>query len=157
MKNSNGQSARPDPADQFRRRRQDLDELITLSQEARALLRTRAIDSFQRLSDFLDEVLPADPKRASRLARAVSLEPSALNRLRRGELDPVRTSHGAIAQLLQALGIDRGTLRRLVAADHAKFGTVVSRGADTLADDDWQGLEAALDRLDLDSPTRVVD
>src|SRR4051812_3415009 len=74
MRNSNRQPGRTSPMETFRHRRNELEELVALSQSAAQLLRSRALSSYTRLSELLDEVLPVEPDRETRLARSISLD-----------------------------------------------------------------------------------
>lgn len=151
MKEPNGQP----PVEAFRLRRQALDELVALSRHAAQVLRSRSVASFARLSELLDEVLPVEPEREARIASTIDLEVGELRRLRAGTLDPLRASPRGLAELLDALRIDRASLRRLVAADHAVFASAVARRGASPESDDFAGLEAALDRIALDDPERM--
>jgi hypothetical protein len=142
---------RTNPARAFRKRREELDDLLALARHAADVLRQRGIDSFQRFSDLLDELLPTESAREARIARAVSMDPRMLKRLRGRQLDPLQAPGLGIAQLAQALHLDRDrdAFRRLLAADHAAFAAAIARGNDAKA---WDALDAALDRIALDAP-----
>ena len=154
MKNSNRQPERTSPMETFRRRRKELEELVALSQSAAQTLQSRALSSYARLSELLDEVLPVEPDRETRLARSIALDLRELRRLSQGQLDPLRAPQGALAELLDALRLDRNSLRRLIAADHAVFAPVAARGKPNNEAAGFEELEAALDRIALDSPDR---
>jgi hypothetical protein len=151
MKDSNRQP----PVEAFRLRRHALDELVALSRHAGQALRSRSVASFARLSELLDELLPVEPEREARIANAIAVEVGELRRLRAGTLDPLRASPRALAELLDALRIDRASLRRLIASDHAAFAPAVARRGTSAESDDFAGLEAALDRIALDDPERM--
>jgi hypothetical protein len=59
---------------------------------------------------------------------------------------------GPLAELVDALRLDRVSVRRLVAADHAAFTPVAARGNPGSEVDPLNELEAALDRIALDFP-----
>lgn len=152
MKDSNRQPGRTSPMETFRRRCNELEELLALSQSAAHTLRSKTLSSFARLSELLDEVLPVEPDREAQLARTVALDLRELRRLRQGQLDPLQAPQGPLAELVDALRLDRSALRRLIAADHAAFAPVSARGNQVTETDAFAELEAALDRLALDSP-----
>lgn len=154
MKESNRQPGR-DPMESFRRRRNELGELVALAQRAAQTLRTRALSSYTRLSQLLDEVLPVEPDQEARVARAVSLDVQVLRQLRQGQLDPMLAPSKALAELVDALRLERVALLRLVSADHAAFAPIAARGNATVEKDALADLEAALDRIALDSPNRI--
>jgi len=154
MKESNRQPGRTDPMETFRRRRNELGELVALAQQAAQTLRSRALSTYTRLSQLLDEVLPLEPAREARVAKAVSLDVRLLRQLRQGQLDPMLVPKMALAELVNALRLDRASLLRLVSADHMAFGAVAARG-NAAEPDDLLEFEAALDRIALDSPDRI--
>jgi hypothetical protein len=141
------------PARVFRKHRDELDDLLAFARSASAALSQRGIASFQRFSDLLDEFLPAEPDREARIARAVAMDPTTLHRLRARELDPFQAPQVGIAQLAQALRLDRDrdAFRRLLASDHASFTATIARGGDNESAA-WAMLDNALDRLSLDAP-----
>ena len=151
MKDSNRQP----PVEAFRLRRHALEELVALSRHAAHAFRSRTVASFARLSELLDELLPVEPEREAQIARTIDLDVQELRRLRAGTLDPLQASHRPLAELIDALHIDRNSLRRLIAADHAVFAPATARNAALPAVDDFAGLEAALDRIALDDPERM--
>lgn len=141
------------PARVFRKHRDDLQDLLTFAQYAVGQLRDRGVNSFQRFSDVLDELLPTDPDAEARIARAVAMTPTTLRRLRARQLDPFQAPQMGLAQLAQALRLDREreTFRRLLASDHAAFGGGTARAShDESAA--WDAVDDALNRLSLDTP-----
>jgi hypothetical protein len=162
MSEEESESDRSSARDIFRRGLHDVEALAVFTQRAAATFTTRPPRSFERLSDLLDELLPDDHDSEARIARALEMEPTILQRLRAGRLDPLGAPRNGLAALWQALRIERDLFHRLVTADHARFAGqpvrgLATRGAYESAEDAWMSLTRAFDRLELDDPSLVTD
>lgn len=155
MREATGQSDRINPTETFRRRRNELQELLDLSQRAAQIYQTRAASSFTCLSELLDETLPIEPEREERLARSIALDVDQLRRLRQGQLDPLQSPADALAEIVNALRLNRASTRRLISADRSRFESVAARSnSATPGVDPFAELEATIERIGLDFPDR---
>ena len=113
---------------------------------------------YRRLSDLLDEVLPAEKSAQDRIARAISLGSSELDALRRSRLDPLQVSPYPLLCLADVFGIDVHRFRMLLKADHERFvdATASARGSVADASESWQAFDEAWERLTSENPARYT-
>lgn len=113
--------------------------------------------AYQRLSDLLDEWLPADRAVQDGIARAVSMPPTELDALRRSRVDPLTVALYPLVSLAEAFGVSGEHFRALVCADHERFAgaRATARGRDT--DEGWAALDAALERMTAENPSRFSE
>lgn len=112
--------------------------------------------TYRRLSDLLDEWLPADRAAQDRIARAVSMPTTELDALRRSRVDPLTVSAYALVCLADAFGIPSPHLRSLVRADHERFAGTGASARGAPEQDGWRAFEAAWERLTAESPARFT-
>jgi hypothetical protein len=131
----------------------DASELRAAARVAREALAHSNV-RYRRLSDLLDEWLPADRAAQDRIARAVSMPATELDALRRSRVDPLTVSVYALLCLADAFGISPAHLRSLVGADHERFAgaKASARGASEV--DGWAAFDSACDRLTAENPAR---
>jgi hypothetical protein len=145
----------------FQQMRGDADELLRTVRKAAEIFRTRPPESFGRLSELIDEVLPVDPAAEARIARAVEMSQEALARIRAQQLDPAGAPEItlALASLGQTLGLSGPIFLGLAGADHALFSGASSafRDANRSEGDPIDLLRAAWERVELDDPSRLVE
>lgn len=121
---------------QIRRGRSNLTLLFLFVERVRMTLRelglTSAGDDFGlsgrtpvlRLSDVLDEALPADPDACAAIARLLDLFPEALDGLRRHRVDPLTLPPASLEGLVRfahAARIAPDLLRIMIEQDRVKF------------------------------------
>ena len=147
--------------DTFQHMRQDADELLRAARRAAEIFRARPVTSFARLSDLIDEVLPANHMAELRIARAIDMAPETLARLRARQLDPAGAPELglALASLGRVFGLSREDFLKLASADHAGFQPAggVTRSTAAPEDTPMARLRAAWERVDLDDPLRFAD
>ena len=111
---------------------------------------------YRRLSDLLDECLPAQRDVQDSIARAVSMPPTELDGLRRARVDPLTVSAYALLCLGDAFGVPPQALRNLVEAEHQRFpSTGTSARGQTLASA-WAAFDEASARLTAENPARFT-
>lgn len=109
---------------------------------------------YRRLSDLLDEWLPADRAVQDRIARAVSMPATELDALRRSRVDPLTVSVYALLCLADAFGISPDQLRALVSADHERFAGAKASARGAVEGDGWAAFDSACNRLTSENPAR---
>lgn len=134
----------------------DASELRAAARAARDALAHSGV-RYRRLSDLLDEWLPADRAAQDRIARAVSMPAGELDALRRSRVDPLTVSLYALFCLADAFGIPVAQLRALVSADHERFAGARASARGVPDGDGWAAFDAAHARVTAENPARFSD
>jgi len=145
-----------DPGAEFRmflNAERDAAELRAAARAARDAIASAGV-RYHRLSDLLDEWLPADKAAQDRIARAVSMPAAELDALRRSRVDPLTVSLYALLCLADAFGIPDQDLRSLVRADHERFAGAGASARGVRDREGWQAFDAAHARLTAENPAR---
>jgi hypothetical protein len=133
----------------------DAAELRAVARSVRETL-SRAGARYRRLSDLLDECLPADKAAQDRIARAVSMPTTELDALRSSRVDPLTVSVYALMCLADAFGISESNLRRLIQSDHERFGLTGASARGGEESDPWAAFDTARVRLTAENPARFT-
>jgi hypothetical protein len=141
----------------LRRMREDADELLRAAERARQVIEDRrSSGGFSRWSEFLSHVVPADPVREDRIARAVELDPQILRAVRDARVDPLHVPARPLHVLARTLGVDESFFRALVGADHDRFVAAARVFRTGRADDAaaWLRFETTWQELEEEDPSR---
>lgn len=133
----------------------DAAEFRQVAQRVRGMLVQTNVH-FRRLSDLLDECLPADRTVQDRIARAVSMPTTELDALRRSRVDPLTVSLYALLNLAREFGISQPQLRGLIQADHERFADTQASARGGADADGWVAFDAASARLSDENPSRFT-
>lgn len=142
---------------QFERLREESDELLKLQRAAARVFATRPAAQFESLCGLFDTVLPRDADGHRRIARAVELDPTLLQRLRASRLDPLDAPPTPMTALSRAMTMDFATFWTLAQRDHQRFvGTAnaatARAGNSVNADSALVAFRAAWERDERDDP-----
>jgi len=110
-------------APNFDRVLEESDEILHLQREARRILDSRPASEFEGFGRLLDVVLPREAIRQSRIARALELELSVLQRLRASQLDPFDVEPRPLAVLARSVHLDYQTFWCLALRDHERLAS----------------------------------
>lgn len=108
-------------AARFEQLREETDELLRLQRAADRMFATRPATEFDGLSRVLDALLPRDADGQRRVARAVEVDTSVLQRLRSCALDPLDAPPAPVAALSRAIRLDFATFWALAQRDHERL------------------------------------
>lgn len=108
-------------APQFERLREELDELLKLERAAKQIFATHPAEEFEGLSRVFDVVLPRDADSLRRIARAVDLDTTILQKLRASVIDPFDVPPASVTALSRSMKMDFATFRMLLQRDHERL------------------------------------
>ena len=129
----------------FDRFREEADELLKLGRAADRAFATRPPAQFEGLCRLLDTILPRDTDSQRRIARAVELDPTLLQRLRSSVLDPLDVPPTPMAALSRAMSMDFATFWTLAERDHQRFVARGPRAAGRAGANGGRDADAALE------------
>jgi hypothetical protein len=108
-------------APQFDRLREELDELLKLERAAKQIFATRPAEAFEGLSRVFDVVLPRDSDSLHRIARAVDIDATILQKIRASVIDPFDVPPAPVTALSRSMKMDFATFRILLQRDHERL------------------------------------